>query len=60
MKAKEYQLMQECVMNGVARGFRVAYKHTDDPSNEMVQEKLWQEIMSEIAEWFDFEEPSND
>jgi len=60
MKAKEYQLLEDCVMNGVARGFRLAFKHTDDPSHELMQEQIQHAVMTEIVEWFDFEDPSND
>jgi hypothetical protein len=56
MKAKTYQLIQECVENGVQLGFNRAHKHTDTPSDEELQNKIIDSVMLEICEWFTFEE----
>jgi hypothetical protein len=44
----------------VARGYRKAYKHTDDPSDEAVCERIAEEVMNQLYEWFDFEDEKND
>lgn len=56
MKAKTYQLIQECVENGVQLGFNRAHKHTDTPSDEELQNKIIDSVMLEICEWFTFDE----
>jgi len=56
MKAKTYQLIQECVENGVQLGFNRAHKHTDTPSSEELQNKIIDSVMIEICEWFSFNE----
>ena len=56
MKAKTYQLIQECVENGVQLGFNRAHKHTDTPSNDELQNKIIDSVMLEICEWFTFDE----
>jgi hypothetical protein len=54
MKPKTYKLIDRCVEDGVARGYRQAYKHTDDPSDEAVCERIAQEVMNQLDQWFDF------
>jgi hypothetical protein len=56
MKAKTYQLIQECVENGVQLGFNRAHKHTDTPSDDELQNKIIDSVMLEICEWFSFNE----
>jgi hypothetical protein len=56
MKAKTYQLIQECVENGVQLGFNRAHKHTDTPSDDELQNKIIDSVMLEICEWFTFDE----
>ena len=56
MKAKTYQLIQECVEHGVQLGFNRAHKHTDCPSDEKLQNKIIDSVMLEICEWFTFDE----
>jgi hypothetical protein len=56
MKAKTYQLIQECVENGVQLGFNRAHKHTDTPSDDELQNKIIDSVMIEICEWFSFNE----
>jgi hypothetical protein len=45
------------VENGVEAGFNRAYKHTDDPTQLVITNNIIREIMFQINEWFDFEEP---
>ena len=55
MKPDTYKLIQHCVESGVAYGLTRAYKHTDAPTAEQIEDKVVQAIMSEICEWFEFE-----
>jgi hypothetical protein len=57
MKAKEYDLLDRCVENGVALGYRRAHKHTEKPEEDDLFEQIRQAVMGEICEWFDFDLP---
>lgn len=63
VRAKEYDVLRRAVTNGVAFGWRHAYKHADTcpplEEEERVKEHLVDEVMSAVCEWFDFE-PTND
>jgi hypothetical protein len=48
-----------CIENGLARGIRRAYKHTDEPSEEHMLDVMEKSIMEEIYQWFEFEEGEN-
>ena len=56
MKAKEYNLLAQCVETGVMLGWNRSRKHTDDPDPQHIREQIEQAVMNEICEWFDFEE----
>lgn len=55
MKPNTYRLLEMCVESGIAYGLTRAYKHTDKPTTEQIEEKIRQAIMNEICEWFEFE-----
>ncbi len=54
MKPREYRLMQDCLENGLRRGYRRAFKHTDCPSEDQILESLQTNVMGEIIEFFAF------
>ena len=56
MKAKEYNLIAECVENGIMLGWNRAHKHTDNPEPGFIREQIEQAVLNEICEWFDFED----
>ena len=56
MKPRFYKLLEECVADGVARGLRLARKHTDTPTEAETANQVQQAVMLEISEWFEFEE----
>ena len=60
MKAKEYNLIAECVENGVMLGWNRAHKHNDEPDSQHVRECIEQAVLNEICEWFDFEDKYED
>jgi hypothetical protein len=60
MKAKEYNLIAQCVEDGVMLGWNRAHKHTEDPDPEAIRDAIEQAILSEICEWFDFDEGKKD
>lgn len=55
MKPKLHQLLETCIIDGVTIGHNRAYKHNDAPNIEEINEAIFNAIMSEIYEWFDFE-----
>lgn len=60
MKPRMYPVLEMCIENGTRRGINRAYKHTDEPSREAVEENIIREIMNEIHEWFAFEEDKDE
>jgi hypothetical protein len=59
MKAKDYKLLEMAVENGVKFGYIQAHKYTENPSEEEVQHHIAEEVLNEICEWFDFDNPFN-
>jgi hypothetical protein len=56
MKAKEYNLIAQCVETGVMLGWNRAHKHDATPEDEAIRNAIEQAVLNEICEWFDFEE----
>jgi hypothetical protein len=56
MKAKEYNLIAQCVETGVMLGWNRAHKHDATPEPEAIRDAIEQAVLNEICEWFDFEE----
>ena len=55
MKPKILPVLEMCIENGLTYGYRRAFKHTDDPSEEHITNTIKESIMHELYEWFDFE-----
>jgi hypothetical protein len=47
--------MEKCVEDGVTRGYRRAFKHTDDPGEDVILDNIVSGVMLELSEYFDFE-----
>jgi hypothetical protein len=56
MKAREYNLIAQCVENGVMLGWNRAHKHDENPDSETICNAIEVAVLSEICEWFDFED----
>lgn len=56
MKAKDYLVLQMCIENGVTRGYFRAHKHTDTPDEAQMLDAMYQAVMEDILEWFEFDE----
>lgn len=54
MVANEYNLMEQCVEDGVSIGWLRAHKHTDTPTPTQIQQQIMDAVMNEICEWFVF------
>jgi hypothetical protein len=56
MKPKILPVLEMCIENGLAYGYRRAFKHTDNPTEEQITHAIRESIMHELYEWFDFDE----
>ena len=56
MRPKIRVLIEQCVEDGVKRGYYRAHKHTVNPSEEAICSSIEEAIMGELYEWFDFDE----
>lgn len=56
MKVRIPLVISECVERGAARGWRMAHKHVENPTEEAILEKIEDAIMGEIYEWFSFDD----
>ena len=52
MKAKEYNLIEKCIQDGVRMGFARAHKYTDNPTKEQMIQDIEKYVLDEICEWF--------
>ena len=55
MKPKFLPVLEMCIENGLTYGYRRAFKHTDNPTEEEITDQIRQSIMHELYEWFDME-----
>jgi len=53
--ANEWKLLVRCVEDGVRRGVRLAWKHSEaaPPSEDQI-ERIQDGVIQEIGEWFTF------
>ena len=56
MKAKEYDVLEMAVEQGVMWGWQHAHKHNPEPSEAEIKERIVNDVMNEICGWFDFKE----
>ena len=56
MKPKFHVILSQAIEEGVKRGYRRAYKHNEDPSEEVICETIEDCVMSSLYEYFDFPE----
>ena len=55
MKPKILPVLEMCIENGVTIGYRRAFKHTDNPTEEQILGQIREAIVNELYEWFTFE-----
>jgi hypothetical protein len=56
MRVNTYNLLSQCVDDGIAAGWRHAHKHVEHPDEAVIAEHLSRDIMNEVCEWFEFDE----
>jgi len=56
MKPKIHVILSQAINEGVLHGYRRAFKHNEDPSEEVICETIEECVMSQIYEYFTFDE----
>jgi hypothetical protein len=56
MKPRFYNLIESCVTRAVPYGLRRAHKHIDDPTDDQIASAISNAVMSELCEFFNFDE----
>ena len=56
MKPKIHLALEMAIKQGIDYGWMRAYKHTDEPDEDLVKQSIEQHILNQIYEWFDMEE----
>ena len=55
MKARTQVILGECIERGSTRGWSMAHKHVENPTQEVILERIQNSIMAEIYDYFSFE-----
>ena len=55
MKPKILPVLEMCIENGLTIGYRRAFKHNDNPTEEQIFGNIREAIVNELYEWFTFE-----
>ena len=60
MRAKEYEVLQMAVESGVVLGWQHAHKHVEKPGESAICDRITEDVLTAICEWFDFPEPERE
>jgi hypothetical protein len=60
MKPKFRVILDQALEEGVRRGYRRAFKHIEDPTEESICQHIEEQVISSLYEYFDFEDEVND
>lgn len=55
MKAKEFEVLEMAIDQGVNYGFVRAYKYNDAPDEQHMRDAVKAAVMDTICEWFSFD-----
>jgi len=56
MTPKFRVILEQAIEEGTRRGYMRAFKHNEDPSEEIICETIEECVMSQIYEYFTFDE----
>ena len=56
MKPKFRVILDQAISEGVKIGYRRAFKHNEEPTEEAICETIEDCVMSSLYEYFDFDE----
>lgn len=54
MTAKAYPIFCRALEEGIRLGYTRAFKHTDKPSREEIEDHIASAVLAEVADVFDF------
>ena len=60
MKPNTYVILQRAVEEGALLGYRRAFKHVENPTEDAIVEAITDSIMLTVSEVFDFSHQSGD
>lgn len=58
MKANIRGILERCIEDGIAHGYKRAHRHVDNPSEWAITDHISSAIWLEIDTYFNFEEPT--
>ena len=56
MKPKFRVILEQAIEEGTRRGYRRAFKHNEEPTEEVICETIEDCVMSSLYEYFTFDE----
>ena len=56
MKPKFRVILEQAIEEGVRMGYRRAFKHIENPTEESICQHIEEQVMSSIYEYFTFDE----
>jgi hypothetical protein len=56
MRVKVYPVLADAVECGVKWGWHYAHKHTSDPGEDLIKERIQDEVLSAILEAFEIQD----
>lgn len=59
MKVKTYAILRRAIEEGVKRGYMRAFKHTENPAPDHVEDEIVTTVMGEICDVFSFDDESD-
>lgn len=59
MRANIRGILERCIEDGIAHGYRRAHKHVENPSEGAIADNISDAIWLEIDSYFNFEEPTS-
>jgi len=60
MRPNDYKVLCMAIEEGIAFGYTRAFKHTENPSEEVLKTAMEECVTASICEWFDFDEEYQD
>lgn len=55
LKPNTYEILYNCVEQGIDAGWNKAHKHLDNPSEDKIKEEILRYIMLVVVEKFNFD-----
>jgi hypothetical protein len=59
MTPKFRVILEQAISEGVARGYRRAFKHVENPSENTICETIEEQVMSSLYDYFDFDKDNS-